>query len=361
MQRRSFLQLSLGTLAASTIARATQHRSAGTLREIGDAKGLLVGTCVSYVELQRPELTTLLANQYSVLVPEIEMKWRATHPAPDRYDFTRADALMTFAEAQHLRVRGHNLCWHQYNPEWLEATATSENAANLLRTHIQTVAGRYKGRIHSWDVVNEAIKPEHHNPHDMQNSIWLKTLGEDYVDLAFRTAAEADPSALLTYNEYDLERDTPDQQAKRDAVLALLRRMRKKNTPLHALGVQSHLRAHLDESNTWRGLNEFLKEAEKLNLQIYLTELDVDDSELPADIPERDRLVANLYRDYLQNALRHQSVKAVLTWGFTDPDTWLNRHKPRKDGTPQRPLPFDADLHPKPAFFAVRDSLAAKP
>jgi endo-1,4-beta-xylanase len=360
MQRRSFLQLSLGTLAASAIPNARKVAQPGTLREVADAKGLLVGTCVSYPELQRPELTTLLANQYSVLVPEVEMKWRITHPAPDRYDFTRADALMTFAEAQHLRVRGHNLCWHEHNPEWLESTASSENAANLLRTHIQTVAGRYKSRIHSWDVVNEAIKPEHHNPHDMQDSIWLKTLGEDYIDLAFRTAAEADPSALLTYNEYDLETDTPDQQAKRDAVLALLRRMRKKNTPLHALGVQSHLKAHLNEQPKWKGLNEFLNEVEKLGLQVYLTELDVNDSDLPDDIPERDRLVADLYSSYLRNLLPRKSVKAVLTWGFIDPDTWLNRHSPRKDGSPQRPLPFDANLNPKPAFFALRDSLAAK-
>jgi endo-1,4-beta-xylanase len=359
MDRRTFLQLSLGTLAASTFSIPLQAGDSGTLREIAASRNLLFGAAVSDPQLKRPELNELIVRQCSILVPENQMKWRATQPERDRFDFAQADAFMAFAELNHIVARGHNLCWHEHNPEWLEANATPQNAADLLRTHIQTVAGRYKGRIHSWDVVNEAIRPEHHNPNDMVNSVWLKTIGEDYIDLAFRTAHEADPSALLTYNDFDIETDAPEQERKREAILALLQRMRKKGVPIHALGVQSHLRT-VAGTPTWNGLNRFLKEISKMKLQVYVTELDVDDSGLPANISERDRLVAEIYRSYLDNILRQNSLKAVLTWCLSDRTSWLQGFRPRKDGLPQRPLPFDAQLEPKPAFFALRDALAGK-
>jgi len=207
--------------------------------------------------------------------------------------------------------------------------------------------------------IPEAIRPDHHNHNDMVNSVWLKNIGEDYVELAFRATSEADPSALLTYNDYGIEADTPEQERKRESILAMLRRVRKEHVPIHALGVQSHLRPHGDPFS-WNGLNTFLKEIRKLKMEVFVTELDVDDSALPADIPERDRLVAEVYRSYLENILRHESVKAVLTWCLSDRDTWLQGFRPRKEGLPQRPLPFDADLNPKPAFFALRDALSTR-
>ena len=138
----------------------------------------------------------------------------------------------------------------------------------------------------------------------------------------------------------------------------MLYRFREKHIPIHAVGVQAHLRPKGDPL-TWNGLNKFLEKIEKLKLQVYVTELDVDDSALPADIEERDRIIGDLYRDYLENMLRHNSVKAVLTWCLSDRDTWLQGFRPRQDGLPQRPLPFDAELKPKPAFSALRDVLAA--
>ena len=268
---------------------------------------------------------------------------------------------MDFAESHHIHARGHNLCWHEHNPPWLNSAITPQNAVSLFTTHIQTVVGRYKGRIHSWDVVNEAIDPTQKNPQGrLRNSLWLQNIGEDYIELAFRTAAKADPAAILTYNDYDIETDAPAQDAKREAVLAMLQWLIKKGVPIQALGVQAHLRTN-EGVPTWTGLNKFLLEIEKLNLQVFVTELDVDDSAMPADIPERDRQVAELYHSFLENILRHNSVKAVLTWCLSDPDSWLQSFRPRKDGLPQRPLPFDAQLNPEPAFFALRDTLAPKP
>ena len=359
MHRRHFLQLSASALAASAFPHSAFADGTPSLREIAAPKGLFFGSAVSDAQLHRPELTALLLQQCSIVVPENAMKWRLTHPDPDRFDFTQADNFMNFVESNHLLARGHNLCWHEHNPGWLDSTLTPQNAADILTTHIRTVAGRYKGRIHSWDVVNEAIRPEHHNHHDLTTSIWLKNIGEGYLDLAYRTAAEADPSALLTYNDFDIETDQPAQEKKREAILALLHRMRKKGTPIHALGVQAHLRTYAGLP-AWNGLNKFLKQIEKLKLQVYVTELDVDDSSLPADIPERDRLVAEYYKSFLTNILRHKSVKAVLTWCLSDRDSWLQGFRPRPDHLRQRPLPFDADLRPKPAFFALSDVLSSR-
>jgi len=360
MRRRNFLQLSLGTLAASTLPLRSNATEIPKLREIAHSKNLYFGTAVSDSQLKRPDFTPLLLDQCSILVAENQMKWRATHPEQDRFDFTQADLFMDFAESHHILARGHNLCWHEHNPPWLDSAITQQNAVSLFTTHIQTVVSRYKGRIHSWDVVNEAIDPSHKNPQGLRNSLWLQNIGEDYVELAFRTAAKADPAAILTYNDYDIETDAPAQQAKREAILAMLQRLIKKGVPVQALGVQAHLRTN-EGTPTWNGLNKFLLEIERLNLQVFVTELDVDDSFMPADIPERDRQVAELYRSFLENILRHNSVKVVLTWCLCDRDSWLQSFRPRKDGLPQRPLPFDAQLNPKPAFFALRDSLVSKP
>jgi endo-1,4-beta-xylanase len=357
MQRRTFLQLSAGALAASAFPGSLRAQEIAKLRELAATTGLYFGSAVSFSQMNRPDVANLLTEQCSILVSENDLKWRATQPEPDRYDFTRADAFMAFAESHKILARGHNLCWHEHNPDWLEATVTPENAVSLMRTHIQTVVSRYKGRIHSWDVVNEAIRPDHHNPHDMVNSLWLKNIGEDYVEIAFRAAAKADPSAPLTYNDYDMETDSPEQEQKRQSILAMLRRFHKKRVPIHAVGVQAHLRPQ-GKPLTWNGLNRFVKDVRKLKLQVYVTELDVDDQVFPGDTAERDRLVAEVYKSFVQNILRQKSVKALLTWCLSDRDSWLQGFRPRSDGLPQRPLPFDADLNAKPAFFALRDALA---
>lgn len=360
MHRRHFLQLSLATAASPAIPFAQLPPQVPHLRELALSKGLFFGSAVSDAELHRAEFTPLLIDQCSILVAENAMKWRLTHPEQDRFDFTQADNFMNFVASNHLVARGHNLCWHEHNPPWLDSAVTQQNAVSLLTTHIETVVGRYKGRIHSWDVVNEAIDPTQKNHHGLRNSLWLQNIGEDYLELAFRIAAQTDPSAILTYNDYDIETDAPPQQAKREAVLDMLRRFVKKGVPIQALGVQSHLRTN-EGTPTFNGLDKFLKEIARLNLQVFVTELDVDDEFMPADIAERDRLVAELYRSFLDTVLRHKPVKAVLTWCLTDRDSWLQHFRPRKDGLPQRPLPFDADLNPKPAFFSLRDALTAKP
>lgn len=285
------------------------------------------------------------------------MKWRALRPTIDRFDFEQADALFNFAAANDQKVRGHNLCWHEALPDWFAGVANKQNARNLLVQHIETVVGRYAGRVHSWDVVNEAIEPEDGRDDALRRTLWLDLIGPEYIDLAYKTAARVDPAAKLTYNDYGIELDTPEETTKRAQVLLMLRRFKDEGVPIHAVGVQSHLTAGTNRT-PGEGLRHFVSEAGKLGLEVYITEMDVNDSRLTGSFPERDQAVADVYRQYLKLMLAEPSVSAILTWGITDRSTWLNSQKMRRrDGRPQRPLPFDADFHPKAAFFALRDAI----
>lgn len=352
--------INAAALAAVSRLLAGAQSSTETLRSAGVRKNLLVGTAVSFRELRRPAFAAVLADQAAIVVPENEMKWSLIHPEPDRFDFSRGDALVEFAAGHNQRVRGHNLCWYEQLPSWFKRDATSNNVLDLLRKHITTVVTHYGGRIHSWDVVNEAVNVKDGRSDGLRDTPWLTLAGPGYIDVAFRTARAYDRSALLAYNDYDLEQDSPEHEAKRKAVLALLTRLREHNVPVDALGLQAHLKARA-EPPRWDGLHQFMNNVEKLGLQVFITELDVDDTDLPSDVAERDRLVAGLYGDFLSQVLRHKPVTALLTWGLTDADSWLKSFRARKDKLPPRPLPFDADLQPKLAFTAMLNAINAAP
>jgi endo-1,4-beta-xylanase len=307
----------------------------------------------------------LVREQCRIVVAENAMKWGALRPSAEGFNFDQADALVAFAESNRMKIRGHNLVWHQNNPKWLEAMATEANARELLVTHIETVAGRYAGRMHSWDVVNEAIRVEDGRADGLRNSVWLRLIGEEYIELAFKTAREADPQALLTYNEYGIEAETREGEQKREAVIEMLRRMVARRVPLDAVGVQSHIAAAATvaaggnksaASQVGAGLMRFIAAVRELGLQVFITEMDVNDRALAADGPGRDAAVATAYRQYLELVLGDAAVKAVLTWGITDRYTWLDHEEGRADGKAERPLLFDAAGKAKAAFFAVREA-----
>ena len=327
------------------------------------AHGLLYGCAVDVHALNSdPAYATLIRQQCRILVAENAMKWAALRPAPNTFHFDDADALVAFAETNHMKLRGHNLAWHRDNPRWFDSTATSANARQLLVTHIETVAGRYAGRMHSWDVVNEAIEGNDGRADGMRNSPWLRLAGEDYIELAFRTARNADPQALLTYNEYGIEAETPEAESKRQSVMQLLRRMVTRRVPIDAVGVQSHISATLPSASGTYGLGlmRFIASARELGLQVFVTEMDVNDRRLPAEVSSRDVAVAAAYKQYLDLVLADPAVRVVLTWGITDRYTWLNHEESRSDGQMERPLPFDADYAAAPAFFAMRDTFGTR-
>jgi endo-1,4-beta-xylanase len=375
MTRREWMRQAAGVTAVAAIPQLLGGRGlaqipvngghamagAGSLKAHAAARGLLTGCAVNANLFREDEgFRKLLAEQYNIVVPENCMKWNILRPTAETYNFADADSLVAFAGANGMKVRGHNFVWHEALPGWFAATVNRDNAQKFLVDHIHTVGGRYKGKMHSWDVVNEAIWISDGRPDGLRSSSpWFQLLGPGYIDLAFRAAHEADPTALLTYNDYSIEYDNDDEGKKRAAVLALLRRMKANKVPLDALGIQSHLHA-VSKDGFSRGLRELIDGAKALGLQVFITELDVnDDAVATADMAERDKIVADVYRSYLATALDGPEVKAVLTWGASDKNTWLNNGKKFRKQHPerlQRPLPFDPDYAPAPAFFAMRDS-----
>jgi endo-1,4-beta-xylanase len=200
----------------------------------------------------------------------------------------------------------------------------------------------------------------------LRKAVFLEALGPGYLDLAYRTTREVDPKALLVVNEYDVELDAPEHDARRRVLLDLLRRMRQSKTPVDAVGIQAHLSAVGGPPLSVPKLRRFLADIAALGLEIQITELDVTDERAPADLAIRDRLVADAYSRFLDAVLAEPAVKMVVTWGLSDRHSWIVRHetneaKWRKDALPSRPLPFDADLAPKLACAAIGDAFAAAP
>ncbi|MBV8674645.1 MAG: endo-1,4-beta-xylanase, partial [Acidobacteriaceae bacterium] len=275
----------------ATETRAIDVSGPQSLRAHAEAHGLLAGCAVIPERLSgEPEYAALVAAQANILVPENAMKWKALRPAPDKFDFRGADTIVAFASAHGQKVRGHNLCWHEALPDWFAGTVTKDNARQILTEHIKTVAGRYAGKLHSWDVVNEAIDPKSGGPGGLRKSPWLELIGPDYIDLAFRTARKADSTALLTYNDYGIETDAPDEAEKRAAVLALIREMRKRRVPINAVGVQSHLKTQNPAPG--KGLRDFVRELRRMRLRVFVTELDVNEKQLAGCDAERDAAIA---------------------------------------------------------------------
>jgi endo-1,4-beta-xylanase len=375
LTRREFASTALAAVLGSRLLRAERpsHASiptnvdgAESLRAHATAVGLLAGCAVvpesfelGAADKSQDPYTHTVIEQAGILVAENAMKWSSLRPAAGVYAFTPADRLFEFAARHGQLVRGHNLCWHEQLPPWFAKTATKENARDLLTDHIETVAGHYAGRVHSWDVVNEAVHLPDGRPDGLRKSPWLELIGPEYVELAFTLAAKADPQAKLTYNDYDIELDTAEQSAKRGAVLLLIRRLHARGIPIHAIGIQSHLRATGPRPGA--GLVSLIREAAKMGLEVYITEMDVNTHALEGGPAEQDKAVAAVYKNYLDLVLPEPNVKAVLTWGISDAHTWLNQSRQswalRPDGTWQRPLPFDDQYAPTPAFFAMRSAI----
>jgi endo-1,4-beta-xylanase len=375
MKRRNAIYLGLGAVGGLGMAQlghkmynpvnldafdsaiALERRSfpiSGTtsLQQRAEHKGIIYGADAGSLNLEsKPDLAKLVKRECRMLVPGF-LKWDLLRPTPDRFDFAKGDWYVNFARKHQMLTRGHTLVWHESLPNWFRETVNRQNARQFLENHIQTVAGHYAGKMHSWDVVNEAIAVEDGLPNGLRKTPWLDFFGEDYIDLSFRLAAQADPKALLTYNDYGLEYDRPEDEAKRTAVLKLLERLKAKGTPIQAMGMQAHLYAGEYKFNP-RKLRQFFRDVASLGLKIMITELDVTDRKLPADIRYRDRLVAATYEDYLSVALDEPAVIAVITWGLSDRYTWLSEFAKRKDGKPVRVLPYDRYFQRKLAWNAI--------
>lgn len=367
IDRRTFVS-SAGALAVAGSAPALARAGDGaSLAAIGKARGIAFGSTIGKGNFADPAYRALNAQQCALIVPENEMKWSVTRPNARQFNFAPMDAIAAWAKREGLGVRGHTLLWHseQWMPKWVSdydfGPHPGAEAERLLVDHIMTVAGRYASQVDSFDVVNEAIDSD---TGKLRETALSRHLGaQTVIDIAFRTARRAAPHAQLVYNDYMSWRS--DDGTHRDAVLRLLEALLKRGTPVDALGVQSHLGSKFSDSpvglgsldeKAWR---QFLDTVSGMGLDLLVTEMDVHDNPLPSAIGPRDAEVAAHTRAYLDLMLSYPNCRTVMCWGLSDKYSWLNNFRPRTDGLPKRPLPYDAEFRPKPMREAIAAAMKA--
>lgn len=299
------------------------------------------------------DFAQVLAREANMLVPEYELKRETVEPQPGQFDYSGADALLAFADAHGMKMRGHTLVWYAANPPWLEAKVLAAPDDEVLTDYVARLVGRTRGRVHSWDVVNEAIRPDDGRPDGLRDCIWLKRFGPAYIDLAYHAAKAADPDALLVYNDWGCEGGASWNDRFRAATLKFLDAALARNVPIEALGLQGHVNA-FGPGVDQKKLRSFLDEVRAIGLRILVTEHDVDDSGGPSDIALRDRAVADASARFLDVVLGNDATLAVLTWGLTDrylkPPAGL---RAALSGYAPRKLPLDANLKRKPMWSAI--------
>jgi len=364
MTRRDLL-LAGAAAACARPAFAGAAEETPPLRTIAASHGLLYGSYIDPWELKEEADYAAVCERECGLMVTARMDWDHLQPTPERHDFTGVDADYAWARSHGMTFRGHTLVYGERAPAWYAALPDRAAAIRALERHVGETCRHFTGRVQSWDVVNEAIlipagRADHLRPH-----VFLDKIGPDYLDLSYRVARDSDPQATLVYNEFGVEMELPEQLAKRRVLLDLLDGFKKRGVPLDAVGLQSHLgvldMAHFDE----KAFTGFLDELAARGLEVLLTELDVVDKGAPSDIAARDAAVAAIYRRYLDVALAHPAVRTVITWGVSDRMSWIvsipDPNTRRDDGLRPRPLPFDADMHPKPAYRALAEALRAAP
>jgi endo-1,4-beta-xylanase len=315
----------------------------------------------------QPEVAIIKA-QFNTISPENVLKWEVVHPRPDTYDFSLADKYVEFGQQNHMFIIGHNLVWHSQVPKWVfeDDKGNPVNRDVLLdrmRDHINKVVGRYKGKISGWDVVNEALNEDG----TLRESPWMKIIGDDYIEKAFRFAHEAGPDAELYYNDYSL-----DSEAKRKGALELVTKLKAKGVPITGVGLQDHVSMYWPTADQ---IDTTISEFGKLGVKVMITELDVDVLPWPASkqtadvslnvaadpklnpypngLPENlQQALSKRYADLFGVYAKHCGlVTRVTFWGVTNRNSWKNNWPVK--GRTNYPLLFDRDDQPKPAFDAV--------
>ena len=319
---------------------------AAPLRDSAARRGIFIGAAVNLTPFRNEAAyTETLRREFNMLVAENAFKFDALHTARNTYNFNDADALVAFAEANNMAIRGHTLVWYNQIPGWLTGgNFTRDDVIAIMREHIMTVMGRYRGRIHAWDVVNEAIADG--TGQLRTNSFWHQKIGPEYIRMAFQFAREADPDAILYYNDYSAE----GSGTKSDAVYNLMRDLLNQGAPVDGVGWQMH------QINPFRIQQAHRTNAQRLadlGLEISITEMDVRIS-LPNEPPEPEQQ-ALAYRDVTEFCLSTPSCKAVVTWGFTDKYSWIPGFAPGFGDA----LIFDTNYQPKPAYFSIQSVLEA--
>lgn len=322
-----------------------------------------IGTClnVSQIEERDPKTTAFIDRQFNMATPENVMKSALLHPGWDTYTFGMADKLVEFGQQHNIKINGHTLIWHSQLPSFVRRIHSQDSLRTFFTDHIKTVAGRYKGKVFSWDVVNEALNEDG----TLRKSVFLQYLGDNYITDAFRLAQEASPGTELYYNDYDNE-----QPAKRAGCIAIIRKVKDAGVRIDGVGIQGHW--HVGKVPLAE-IEESIKQYAALGLKVMFTELDIEvlprnfqgadvgqrmtanatSNPYPAALPDsvQQQLAAD-YKALFKLFLKYKDkVSRVTFWGVNDGDSWLNNWPIR--GRTSYPLLFDRNNQPKPAFYSV--------
>ena len=340
-------------LLALTILLASAQQ---TLREAADSAHLLVSTAVRPSMFSEAAYSTTLAREFNMVEPEDAMKWWTVRREAGRFDFREGDEVVRFAQAHGMKVRGHCLVWDHDNPGWLtQGRFTPAEMSRLLQEHITTMMKHYAGQVFAWDVVNEAMDENGRfksSPWYNQPGIGLADKGSAYIEQAFRWAREADPQALLFYNEAEGE----GLNRKSDGIYAMVRDFKRRGVPIDGVGLQMHVS---DSDLDTAPIAANIARLSALGVQVHITELDVS---LPVDasgVAGHDDLVrqAEVYGGVVRGCLQNPGCTAIQTWGFTDKYSWIGSHS---HGTRGAALLFDSTYKPKAAYDAVLEEILAR-
>ena len=330
-------------VAAVTLSGMEQST---TLRAAAEKSGLLVGAAVAPQPLaEDADYGRVLGEQFNCVVAENVMKPRWTQPQRGVFDFAAAQPLVDFAAEHGQALRGHTLCWHNGLPDWMEALDPQhDDVASVLRDHIHGVADRFRNTVVAWDVINEVF-----DNGTYRDTVWHRALGDDLLPSVFRWAHQHAPETKLFYNDYGIDA----VNGKSDLVYLHVRRMLDEGVPIHGLGMQMHIK--LDGEPSAESLSRNIERFTDLGLEVHITEMDVRVKVGEGAKADRFERQAERYRTLLAAAFDNPAVTAVLFWGITDRRSWV----PKVFEGFGDALLFDHAMEPKPAFFAVREAIAA--
>ncbi len=301
--------------------------------------------------LEDSDYTALFVQYCDLIFPMNALKWDQIHYEEESYNFLPSEGIVGFADRLQRGSYGHTFVWWNAIPPWVEAISSRADAEAALVGHIRSVAGHFSDRVSAWDVVNEVIAHDPREDGVWRDSVWMRLLGPEHVDIAFAAVAEAAPGVQLNINDYDLEGEGPRYDARRAAILDLVRHLQKRGSRVDAVGLQGHLYPEVPIDA--KGLGRFIADLQALGVNYRITELDVIDWKLPADIGLRDEMAAKHVDRFLDAAFSAALPLSVSTWGLSDRYSWVGQAMPHRGGVANRPLPFDVDLKPKPMFGVI--------
>ena len=319
-----------------------------SLHQLAAAKGITFGTCVNsqwFSNQTGGTYDNILKNEFAMVVAENEMKVDAIEPSQNNFNFSNGDKLVNFAMSNNMKVRGHTLVWHSQLPGWMgNWSGSRDGLISAMNNHITKTMQHYKGKVAEWDVVNEACDD---SGNGLRRSVWTNKIGNDFIDIAFQTARQADPDALLFYNDYNIE----DMGAKSNTAYNMIKSMKERGIPIDGVGFQCHFINGMSSSQL-AAIEQNVKRYAALGLQVSFTELDIrmNDSENQTN---GFNTQGSNYKSLMEIALRNDNVKTFVVWGFTDKYSWIPQTFP---GT-GRGLIYDNNFNPKPAYHGIKEAL----